>query len=134
MNQKLDKTQHSVYKLTYHLVLVTKYRKKVIDTIIYNRLMNIFQNIGFKYDVVILESNFESDYIHILFKSSPNINLQKFVNSYKSASSRLIKKEYPKIKRKLWKSQFWKRGYFITTTGGASIETIKQYIEKQHRR
>ena len=134
MNQKLYKTQHSVYKLTYHLVLLTKYRKKVIDAIIYNRLMNIFQNIGFKYNVVILESNFESDYIHILFKSSPNINLQKFVNSYKSASSRLIKKEYPKIKRKLWKSQFWKRGYFITTTGGASIETIKQYIEKQHRR
>ena len=134
MNQKLDKTQHSVYKLTYHLVLVTKYRRKVIDTIIYNRLMNIFQNIGFKYNVVILESNFESDHIHILFKSSPNINLQKFVNSYKSESSRLIKKEYPKIKRKLWKSQFWKRGYFITTTGGASIETIKQYIEKQQRR
>lgn len=134
MNQKLDKTQHSVYKLTYHLVLVTKYRRKVIDTIIYNRLMNIFQNIGFKYNVVILESNFESDHIHILFKSSPNINLQKFVNSYKSASSRLIKKEYPKIKRKLWKSQFWKRGYFITTTCGASIKTIKQYIEKQQRR
>lgn len=134
MNQKLDKTQHSVYKLTYHLVLVTKYRRKVIDTPIYNRLMNIFQNIGFKYNVVVLESNFESDHIHILFKSSPNINLQKFVNSYKSASSRLIKKEYPKIKRKLWKSQFWKRGCFITTTGGASIETIKQYIEKQQRR
>jgi putative transposase len=134
MNQKLDKTQHSVYKLTYHLVLVTKYRRKVIDTPIYNRLMNIFQNIGFKYNVVVLESNFESDHIHILFKSFPNINLQKFVNSYKSASSRLIKKEYPKIKRKLWKSQFWKRGYFITITGGASIETIKQYIEKQQRR
>ena len=62
------------------------------------------------------------------------MNLQKFVNSYKSASSRLIKKEYPEIKSKLWKSQFWKIGYFITTTGGANIETIKQYIENQSRR
>ena len=54
--------------------------------------------------------------------------------SYKSASSRLIKKEYPEIKTQLWKSQFWKIGYFITTTGGANIETIKQYIENQSRR
>ena len=134
MSQKLDKTQHSVYKLTYHLVLVIKYRRKVINTSIYNRLMDIFRYIGLKYDIVVLESNFESAHIHILFKSSPNINLQKFVNSYKSASSRLIKKEYPEIKEKLWKSHFWKIGYFITTTGGANIETVKQYIEKQKRR
>ena len=72
--------------------------------------------------------------IHILFKSSPNINLQRFVNSYKSASSRLIKKEFPELQKELWDSQFWKIGYFITTTGGANIETIKQYIEKQKRR
>ena len=134
MNTELDKTQHSVYKLTYHLVLVIKYRRKVINLPIYERLMAIFNNIGLKYNVLILESNFESDHVHILFKSSPNINLQKFVNSYKSASSRLIKKEYPEIKDKLWKSQFWKIGYFITTTGGANIETVKQYIEKQKRR
>ena len=59
---------------------------------------------------------------------------KKFVNSYKSTSSRLIKKEYPEIKDKLWKSQFWKIGYFITTTGGANIKIIKQYIENQSRR
>lgn len=134
MNTKLDKTQHSVYKLTYHLVLVVKYRRKVINTLIYDRLINTFNDIGSKYKIEIIESNFESDHIHILFKSHPNINLQKFVNSYKSASSRLIKKEYPEIKNKLWKSQFWKKGYFLTTTGGANIETIKQYIEKQKRR
>lgn len=134
MEAKLDKTQHSVYKLTYHLVLVVKYRRKVINTAIYDRLITIFNNIGSKYNIEIIESNFESDHIHILFKSHPNVNLQKFVNSYKSASSRLIKKEYPEIKSKLWKSQFWKIGYFITTTGGANIETIKQYIENQSRR
>ena len=134
MEAKLDKTQHSVYKLTYHLVLVVKYRRKVINTSIYDRLITIFNNIGSKYNIEIIESNFESDHIHILFKSHPNVNLQKFVNSYKSASSRLIKKEYPEIKSKLWKSQFWKIGYFITTTEGANIETIKQYIENQSRK
>ncbi len=134
MNTELDKTQHSVYKITYHLVLVVKYRRKIINIPIYNRLISIFNNIGSKYNIEIIESNFESDHIHILFKSHPNVNLQKFVNSYKSTSSRLIKKEYPEIKDKLWKSQFWKIGYFITTTGGANIKIIKQYIENQSRR
>ena len=134
MNKGLDKTQHSVYSLTYHLVLVIKYRRKVITTPVYDRLITIFNDIGLKYNITVLESNFESDHIHILFKSSPNINLQRFVNSYKSASSRLIKKEFPELQKELWDSQFWKIGYFITTTGGANIETIKQYIEKQKRR
>ena len=133
MSQDLDKTRHSVYRLTYHLVLVIKYRRKVINEDVYDRLMEIFTDIGLKYNIRVLESNFEADHIHILFKATPNINLQKFVNAYKSASSRLIKKEYPEIKNSLWKSAFWKKGYFITTTGGANIETIKKYIEKQKR-
>ena len=81
-----------------------------------------------------MEANFESDHIHILFKSSPDVNLQKFVNSFKSASSRLIKKEFPSICDSLWSGVFWKRGYFITTTGGVSIEVIKRYIENQQRK
>ena len=134
MTSKLDKTNHSVYKLTYHLVLVVKYRKNVITKTIFNRLIEIFNHIGDKYNTFVLESNFEPDYIHILFKSSPNINIQKFVNSFKSASSRLIKKEFPSIYNSLWSGVFWKRGYFITTTGGASIEVIKKYIENQQRK
>ena len=77
MNTELDKTQHSVYKITYHLVLVVKYRRKIINIPIYNRLISIFNNIGSKYNIEIIESNFESDHIHILFKSHPNVNLQK---------------------------------------------------------
>jgi putative transposase len=72
--------------------------------------------------------------VHFLFKAKPDTPLIKFINSYKSASSRLIKKEYPEIKKKLWKEAFWKIGYFISTTGGANIETIRKYIERQQRK
>ena len=78
--------------------------------------------------------NWEVDHIHILFEASPNTNLVKFINSYKSASSRMVKKEFPTIKKSLWKNAFWKTGYFITTTGGANIETIRQYIERQREK
>ena len=54
--------------------------------------MVIFEDIGFKYGIVVKEANWEVDHIHILFEAKPSINLVKFINSYKSASSRLIKK------------------------------------------
>ncbi|MED1421015.1 transposase [Bacillus smithii] len=55
-------------------------------------------------------------------------------NAYKSASSRLIKKHYPQVKRKFWKEYFWSRGFCLLTTGGAPIEVIKQYRENQGRK
>jgi len=54
--------------------------------------------------------------------------MSKFINAYKSASSRLIKKEYPDIKKQLWKEYFWSRSYCLLTTGGVPIEVVKKYI------
>ena len=95
MKSDLNRNQHSVYKLTYHLVLVIKYRRKVINQDIFDFLMDIFSDIGDKYDVGIVESNWDVDYIHVLFDVSPSTNLVKFINAYKSASSRSIKRDYP---------------------------------------
>jgi len=128
---KLDNNNHSVFLLYYHLVLVTKYRRKVIDDNILNRLKEIFEKIQGNYNIILQEWNHDKDHIHILFKAHPNTELSKFINAYKSASSRLIKKEYPKIKEQLWKEYFWSRSYCLLTTGGVSIEVIKKYIEKQ---
>jgi len=127
----LDNNNHSLFLLYYHLVLVTKYRRKVIDDNISNRLKEIFEKIQDNYNITLQEWNHDKDHIHILFKAHPNTELSKFINAYKSASSRLIKKEYPKLKEQLWKEYFWSRSYCLLTTGGVSIEVIKKYIEKQ---
>lgn len=66
-----------------------------------------------------------------IYRSKNITDLVKFLNSFKSASSRIVKKEYPQIKEKLWKESFWTKSYCLITTGGASIETIRKYIEKQ---
>ena len=128
---KLDNNNHSVFALHYHLILVTKYRRNVIDDCISNRLREIFEYIAPNYNIAISEWNHDYDHIHVLFKGQPNSELSKFINAYKSASSRLIKKEYPKIKDKLWKEYFWSRSFCLISCGGASIETIREYIKKQ---
>ena len=69
--------------------------------------------------------------MHILFKSEPKTELVAFINAYKSASSRLIKKEFPHIRHYLWKEYFWSRSYFLATTGGVTLEVLKKYVENQ---
>lgn len=131
MKTKFDRNNHSVFLLYYHLVLVVKYRRPVINDSISNRLKEIFEYIQPNYNIILQEYNHDKDHLHILFKAQPNSELSKFINAYKSASSRLIKKEFPEIKQYLWKEYFWSRSYCLLTTGGAPIEVIKRYIETQ---
>ena len=128
---KLDNNNHSVFLMHYHLVLVVKYRRQVFDNKISDFSKEMFIEIGSKYNISLVEWNYDKDHIHILFKAHPNSELSKFVNAYKSASSRLIKKNFPHIRKKLWKEMFWSRSFCLLTTGGAPIDTIKKYIENQ---
>lgn len=131
---QLDNNNHSVFLLHYHLVLVVKYRRRVLDDSISERLREIFENIAPKYNITAEEWNHDVDHVHILFKGHPNTELSKFINAYKSASSRLIKKEFPYLRKYLWKEMFWSRSFCLLTTGGAAIETIRRYIETQGER
>ena len=128
---KLDSNNHSVFLLHYHLVMCIKYRRKVIDNSISNRLKEIFVDIAPNYGVELLEWNHDIDHVHLLFKAKPNTEISKLLNAYKSASSRRIKNEFPSIRKYLWKEYFWSKSYCLVTTGGAPLEVVKQYIENQ---
>jgi len=128
---ELDNNNHSVFLMYYHLVLVIKFRRNVIDEVISNRLKEIFEYVSPNYNITLQEWNQDRDHVHILFKAHPNSELSKFINAYKSASSRLIKKEYQQLRESLWKDYFWSRSFCLLTTGGAPIEVIRRYIENQ---
>ena len=98
---KLDSNAHSVFLLHYHLVLVVKYRREVFDNSISKRAKEIFEYITPNYNITLQEWNDDKDHVHILFKVHPKTEISKFINAYKSASSRLLKKEFPQIRKKL---------------------------------
>ena len=127
----LRNNNHSVFAIHFHLILVVKYRRKVINDEISERLKGIFRSIEGNFNIALEEWNHDVDHVHILFRSEPNSNVSKFINAYKSASSRLIKKEYPSIRSRLYKEAFWSQSFCLISTGVADIETIKKYIESQ---
>ena len=127
----MDNNNHSVFIMCYHLIMVIKYRRKVFDDDISDRAKEIFEYIAPGYNITLMEWNHDHDHVHVMFKAHPNSELSKFINAYKSASSRLLKKEYPEIQNKLWNGFFWSRSFCLITTGGASIDVLKEYIESQ---
>lgn len=128
---ELDSNCHSVFLLYYHLVLVVKYRRNVFDDTISEFTKDMFVRIGVPYHITLVQWNHDKDHVHIMFKAHPKTELTKFINAYKSASSRIIKKEFPHIRKYLWKEMFWSKSFCLLTTGGAPIEVIKKYIEEQ---
>ena len=119
---KMDNNAHSVFLLYYHLIMVVKYRRKVIDDPICETP---------NYGITLEEWNHDQDHVHVMFRAQPKSEISKFINAYKSASSRLIKKEFPYVRQKLWKEAFWSQSFCLLTAGGAPNETIRKYIEGQ---
>ena len=132
MDTEFKKNRHSIYNLKFHLVVVTKYRHKCITPDMLEDLKSISNDFLNKKGGSILEMNGEEDHIHILFEIPPQVELASMVCSLKTVTSRLIRKKYSDyLKKFYWEPVFWSRSYCILSTGGATIETIRKYIENQ---
>ena len=130
--QVLKTLYHCVYNLNYHLVLVTKYRRKCITRPIMQRVEAILEDLCRKWDCELLEFNGESDHVHLLVALNPKVQPSIFVNNLKTVSSRLLRKEFaPQLAKVDHNPVFWSRSYCILTCGGAPLSVIKQYIEQQ---
>ena len=108
MAYKFDKNAHSVYALQYHFVQCIKYRRKVLDfPEIIEELKSRTHKIAESYGMEILSIETNLDHIHILFKAKPQTEIIKFINNWKSATSKALRNKFPEIKKKLWKDVFW---------------------------
>ena len=131
-DNEIKSNRHSIYNLKYHLVVITKYRHKCINKEILNDLNEIFKNIIEGKNGTLIEFNGEPDHVHLLFEVPPQVELSKLVNTLKTVSSRLVRKNHSEyLKKYYWKPVFWSRSYCILTTGGATIEIIEKYIKSQ---
>ena len=132
MKYIFDKSSHSVYTLNYHLILCVKYRRKVLtdDTII-NELKTRTKNIANGFGINIINQECDKDHTHILFSAKPSSDLVKFINSLKGATAKAIRHRYPDVKKYLWKDIFWSSSYCLVTTGQATLDQLKKYVEEQ---
>jgi len=132
MNYKKNAGCHAIYSLQFHYVACVKYRRKVFTAPISKRLKQINLSVAEKFGVKIIEQEVAEDHIHILFSSKPQLQLSKFINSLKSVSARLLFREFPQIKQKLWAGHLWSPSYFLASAGEVTLDVLKKYVENQN--
>lgn len=116
-----------------HLVLTSKYRRKVFNAEMLQRLGEIVEDLCQKWECKLIEFNGEEDHVHLLFQYFPQMELTKFINNLKTVTSRRLRNEFQeRVDQFYWKDVLWNSSYFIASCGGVTISTLRQYIENQN--
>jgi len=130
----LRRTSHAVYDTTYHIVWCPKYRKKLFaQNWLRERAAELFREIAEEYEYEIVEMEVAEDHVHFMMSFPPRDSISGVVRTLKSISARELFREYPSIKRKLWKGEMWEDGYFARTVGDKLTKTMIEKYIKHHR-
>lgn len=123
---------HNKTLLLYHFVFPAKYRRKMFDDKIDNKLRDVCIEISERYEINFVEIGNDLDHIHILVQSIPTITVARIVTIIKSITAKEIFKQFPQLKKDMWGSSLWTSGYYANTVGMyASKDTIVKYIKNQ---
>lgn len=121
-----------VYNIHYHIVWCVKYRRKVLSPQISTRLYGLLREIGtakgFSVDLCKVG---EDDHVHCFVTAPPKLSPTLIVKYLKGISGNTLLKEFPELRRSLWRGQLWNGSYFCETIGSVSAENVLKYIERQ---
>ena len=125
-------SSNAVYALRLQIVFVTKYRKPVLNEEIRADLKAAFAEIAQAWRCTLLEFGAEEDHVHVLLDIHPALNLSTLINNLKSASSKRIRGKHCNWLRHFYsKPVLWHRAYYVGSVGGATLETVRAYVEAQ---
>lgn len=118
-----------VYRCAYHVVWCPKYRRPVVEGAVDARLKQIIRDVCAERECNLIELETMPDHVHLLVECDPQYGIHRLVKQVKGRSSRLLREEFPSLKRRL--PTLWTNSYFVATVGGAPLEIVKQYVENQ---
>jgi len=131
-NVDYQNASHVKYDIKYHIVWITKYRYKILNNDIGQRLKLLLIQTCQSRGVTIISGHIAKDHIHILVSCPPSLAPAKIVQYLKGRSSRILQEEYPHLRKRYWGQHLWARGYFCATVGAITDEMIKEYIERHN--
>ena len=121
-----------MHNLNAHIVLVAKYRKKVMSRAVHDVIEQTIRDTCSRLGIELLEFNTDTDHAHVLVNYPPKYSISEIVRTFKTNSSRKVRIECAdEIRNKLWGNHFRSPSYFVSSTGGASLDVVKQYVENQ---
>ncbi len=131
MDKNAKHNPHCVYIINSHLVWIPRYREKVLVGPIAERLEVLLNEIAARHDFEILAVEVMPDHVHLFVSAPPKFSPAEIVRLFKGLTSRRLKQEFLVLRRHYWgrNATVWVEGYYVSTAGHVSAETIQRYIE-----
>ncbi len=134
--QHYRKTSYSLYDINraagrYHLVWITKYRRKILRGEVAKRVRELIREICKTNDVEILKGHVSGDHIHLFVSVPPHLSVSKLMQMLKGKTSRKMLFEFKTLEKQFWGRHLWARGYFVASSGNVTDEVVMKYIENQ---
>ena len=129
--QNYRKTSHTTYDCKYHIVWITKYRKKVLTGIVAERVRELIRGICKEHEVEIRKGHVSKDHVHLFVWVPPHLAISKLVHYMKGKSSYKLLSENKDLSKAFWGRHLWGWGYFVATSGNVTDEVIIEYIQNQ---
>ncbi len=131
---KFIKTAHTLYSLQYHIVLVCKYRRKILKPGLCGYLRKLLPGLLRSSPGVTIETiGFDQDHLHMVMIIPPKYSISDVVGKLKSQSTSRMRKKFTWLERVYWKENImWSTGYFVSSVG-VDEDVIKRYVEYQGR-
>ena len=130
--QNYRKTSHSTYDCQYHIVWITKYRKRVLSGFVAERVRELLRVICKEHEVEIIKGHVSQDHIHLFVSVPPHLSVSKLVQYLKGKSSYKMLQDNKQLSKLFLGRHLWGRGYFVATSGNITDEVIMEYIENQN--
>lgn len=134
MRSRYRSLNNKKFKLRYHLIFTTKYRRKLLNPIRDDLIQSFHRSLEFLEGVEIVICEVDKDHIHFLIETTPNVYIDKIVKIFKQVSTYDMWKKHRKfLSNYYWsgKHYLWTRGYFVSTVGEVSSEKALEYIKNQ---
>ena len=126
------KGSHTKFDLQYHIVWITKYRRKVLTGKLKERLQVILMQVCEQNNIIILKGKVMEDHVHLMVSCTPKISVSKIIQLMKGRTSKMLQDEFPNLKKKYWGQHIWGTGYFVRSVGAVTEEMIRNYVESQN--
>ena len=118
-----------IYSCQYHIIFCPKYRRKVLDFKISQRLKELIYEKESNYGYRVIEMEIMPDHVHLLLDVNPKIGVYSVISKIKGYTSKILRNEFPSLRTKL--PSLWTNSKFISTVGAITLDVVKQYIENQ---
>ena len=126
--------RHIVFSLQAHIVLVTKYRRGALSNRVREEIINAANDVAKRYEFKILDIDGEDDHIHLIVDYPPKLSLSKLVMVLKANTAKKVREQrFEEVESVLWGNHFWSPSYFVSSTGGASLEKVRRYVQDQRK-